>query len=106
MIGGPPGGVGRGWPPGRSLNQGELYAIMHAFDAVETVKTSDPKVLATIRPTVFACSRKFLVAGTLELTYDVAGNGTVQSVQVGPAFAGTPTGTCNRTATIRTTEAT
>jgi predicted phage baseplate assembly protein len=38
MIGGTPGGVGRGWPPGRSLNQGELYAIMHAFDAVEAVK--------------------------------------------------------------------
>jgi predicted phage baseplate assembly protein len=38
MIGGTPGGVGRGWPSGRSLNQGELYAIMHAFDAVESVK--------------------------------------------------------------------
>jgi predicted phage baseplate assembly protein len=38
LIGGTPGGIGTGWPPGRSLNQGELYAIMHAFDAVETVK--------------------------------------------------------------------
>jgi predicted phage baseplate assembly protein len=38
MIGGNPGAVGSGWPPGRSLNQGELYAIMHAFDAVDTVK--------------------------------------------------------------------
>lgn len=38
MIGGSPGALGSGWPPGRSLNQGELYAIMHAFDAVETVK--------------------------------------------------------------------
>jgi hypothetical protein len=38
MIGGNPGAIGGGWPPGRSLNQGELYAIMHAFDAVETVK--------------------------------------------------------------------
>ncbi|HEX3978662.1 MAG TPA: putative baseplate assembly protein [Solirubrobacteraceae bacterium] len=38
MIGGNPEAVGSGWPPGRSLNQGELYAIMHAFDAVETVK--------------------------------------------------------------------
>jgi predicted phage baseplate assembly protein len=38
MIGGNPGAVGSGWPPGRSLNQGELYAIMHAFDAVEAVK--------------------------------------------------------------------
>jgi hypothetical protein len=38
MIGGSPGAEGVGWPPGRSLNQGELYAIMHAFDAVEAVK--------------------------------------------------------------------
>jgi predicted phage baseplate assembly protein len=38
MIGGTPGAKGGGWPPGRSLNQGELYAIMHAFDAVEAVK--------------------------------------------------------------------
>jgi predicted phage baseplate assembly protein len=38
LIGGSPGAVGSGWPPGRSLNQGELYAIMHAFDAVESVK--------------------------------------------------------------------
>ncbi len=38
LIGGTPGEIGSGWPPGRSLNQGELYAIMHAFDAVETVK--------------------------------------------------------------------
>jgi hypothetical protein len=38
MIGGTAGDVGTGWPPGRSLNQGELYAIMHAFEAVEFVK--------------------------------------------------------------------
>jgi hypothetical protein len=38
MIGGSPGTVGSGWPPGRSLNQGELYSIMHEFDAVESVK--------------------------------------------------------------------
>jgi len=38
MIGGNAGGPGPGWPPGRSLNQGELYAIMHAFEAVEFVR--------------------------------------------------------------------
>jgi predicted phage baseplate assembly protein len=38
MIGGNPGAVGGGWSPGRPLNQGELSAIMHAFDAVEAVK--------------------------------------------------------------------
>ena len=43
---------------------------------------------------VFACYQQFQSPGTLELTYVVAGNGTVQSVAVGPAFAGTPTGQC------------
>jgi predicted phage baseplate assembly protein len=38
MIGGSAGTIGSGWPPGRSLNQGELYAIVQAFDAVESVK--------------------------------------------------------------------
>jgi len=38
MVGGSAGVTGGGWPPGRSLNQGELYSIMHAFDAVEAVK--------------------------------------------------------------------
>ena len=38
LIGGTAGAIGNGWPSGRSLNQGELYAIVHAFDAVEFVK--------------------------------------------------------------------
>jgi hypothetical protein len=38
LIGGTAGVIGDGWPSGRSLNQGELYAIVHAFDAVEFVK--------------------------------------------------------------------
>lgn len=38
MIGGSAGTIGSGWPPGRSLNQGELYAIVHAFEAVESVR--------------------------------------------------------------------
>jgi predicted phage baseplate assembly protein len=38
VIGGSPGGPGAGWPPGRSLHQGELFAIMHEFDPVELVK--------------------------------------------------------------------
>jgi predicted phage baseplate assembly protein len=32
------GGLGQGWPVGRSLNQGELYAIVHGFEGVEFVK--------------------------------------------------------------------
>jgi hypothetical protein len=50
--------------------------------------------MAKIRPQVFACYQQFKVPGTLELIYVVASNGTVQSVAVGPAFAGTPTGQC------------
>ena len=50
--------------------------------------------MAKIRPQVFACYQQFKSPGTLELIYVVASNGTVQSVAVGPAFAGTPTGQC------------
>jgi hypothetical protein len=50
--------------------------------------------MAKIRPQVFACYQQFKSPGTLELIYVVAANGTVQSVAVGPAFAGTPTGQC------------
>jgi hypothetical protein len=38
LIGGTALGLGRGWPAGRSLNQGELYAVVHATDLVEAVK--------------------------------------------------------------------
>lgn len=38
LIGGDAAGSRGGWPPGRSLNQGELYSIMHAFDGVDAVK--------------------------------------------------------------------
>jgi predicted phage baseplate assembly protein len=38
LIGGTALAVGSGWPSGRSLNQGELYAIVHAFEGVELVK--------------------------------------------------------------------
>ncbi len=38
LIGGDPGGPGDGWPFGRTLNQGELYGIVHAVRGVEFVK--------------------------------------------------------------------
>jgi predicted phage baseplate assembly protein len=38
LTGGSAGGPSDGWPTGRSLNQGELYAIVHAFEGVEHVK--------------------------------------------------------------------
>src|SRR3954470_2296610 len=57
-------------------------------------KTLIADAMAKIRPQVFACYQQFKSPGTLELIYLVASNGTVQSVAVGPAFAGTPTGQC------------
>jgi predicted phage baseplate assembly protein len=38
LIGGGANGAGPGWPFGRALNQGELYAIVHAVPGVESVK--------------------------------------------------------------------
>ena len=60
----------------------------------QLTKTLIADAMSKIRPRVFACYKKFQSPGTLELTYMVAGNGTVQSVVVGAAYAGTPTGQC------------
>jgi predicted phage baseplate assembly protein len=38
LDGGIAGGAGAGWPFGRALNQGELYAIVHAVPGVESVR--------------------------------------------------------------------
>jgi predicted phage baseplate assembly protein len=38
LVGGDVAGIGEGWAFGRSLNQGELYGIVHAVDGVEFVK--------------------------------------------------------------------
>jgi hypothetical protein len=54
--------------------------------------------MAKIRPQVFACYQQFKVPGMLELAFVIAGNGTVQSVSVSPAWRGTPTGLCVRDA--------
>jgi hypothetical protein len=60
----------------------------------ELSKLAINDVMTTLRPRLFECYRKFHVPGALVLSYVVGGNGTVQSVQVGATFAGTPTGTC------------
>ena len=57
-------------------------------------KASINEVMEKIRPQFYGCFEKFHVPGALVLSYVVGGNGTVQSVQVGSTFAGTPTGTC------------
>jgi hypothetical protein len=61
---------------------------------LQLTKTLIADAMAKIRPQVFACYQQHKSPGTLELIYVVAGNGTVQSVAVGPMFAGTPTGQC------------
>lgn len=38
LIGGLPGEVGEGWEFGRTLNQGELYGVVHAAEGVEYVR--------------------------------------------------------------------
>src|SRR5579871_5423061 len=52
------------------------------------------EVMEKIRPLFYGCYQKFHTPGALVLSYVVGGNGTVQSVQIGSTFAGTPTGTC------------
>jgi hypothetical protein len=50
--------------------------------------------MGRIRAQVFACFERFRVPGAAPLTYEVAGNGSVQSVKLGGALSGTPTGDC------------
>ncbi|MDP2712862.1 MAG: putative baseplate assembly protein [Solirubrobacteraceae bacterium] len=38
LVGGSPGELGRGWEFGRTLNQGELYGVVHAIAGVEYVR--------------------------------------------------------------------
>jgi hypothetical protein len=57
-------------------------------------KAAINEAMASIRPAVFECFKRHHVPGRLELTYIVAGNGTVQSVVLGSVYAGTPTGLC------------
>jgi hypothetical protein len=60
----------------------------------ELSKAAIGDAMTQLRPRLYDCYRKFHVPGALVLSYIVGGNGTVQSVQVGNTFAGTPTGTC------------
>ncbi len=38
LVGGTPGGLGEGWEFGRTLNQGELYGVVHGIAGVEYVR--------------------------------------------------------------------
>lgn len=57
-------------------------------------KASINEVMESIRARLYGCFQQFHVPGALVLNYVVGGNGTVQSVQIGSTFAGTPTGAC------------
>jgi hypothetical protein len=50
--------------------------------------------MSQIRAQVFACYQKFQVPGNVQLTYEVASNGLVQSIRLGGSLDGTPTGAC------------
>ena len=60
----------------------------------ELSRTVIAQSMGRIRGQVFACFERFHVPGAAPLTYEVAGNGSVQSVKLGGALAGTPTGDC------------
>jgi len=60
----------------------------------ELSRTVIAQSMGRIRGQVFACFERFHVPGSAPLTYEVAGNGSVQSVKLGGALAGTPTGDC------------
>jgi hypothetical protein len=80
----------------RAVGSSDTAAPPPSGDALlaQLTKAQIADSMAKIRPQVFACYQQHKSPGTLELIYVVAGNGTVQSVAVGPAFAGTPTGLC------------
>jgi hypothetical protein len=60
----------------------------------ELSRTVIAEAMGRVRGQVFACFERFHVPGAAPLTYEVAGNGSVQSVRLGGALGGTPTGDC------------
>jgi hypothetical protein len=60
----------------------------------ELSKAAINEAMEKTRPKFYGCFEKFHIPGALVLNYVVGGNGTVQSVQIGSTFAGTPTGSC------------
>ena len=52
------------------------------------------EAMGKIRAQVFACYERFRIPGSVPLTYEVAGNGSVQSVKLTGSLNGTPTGDC------------
>jgi hypothetical protein len=61
---------------------------------IELSRNAIAQAMGQIRSQVFACFQRFGVPGTAPLTYEIAGNGSVQSVRLDGTLNGTPTGTC------------
>jgi hypothetical protein len=60
----------------------------------ELSRTAIAESMGQIRGQVFACYQKYQVPGNVQLTYEVASNGTVQSIHLDGSLDGTPTGEC------------
>jgi len=60
----------------------------------ELSKTAIAESMGQIRAQVFACYQKYQVPGSVQLTYEIASNGTVQSIRLDGSLDGTPTGQC------------
>jgi hypothetical protein len=62
--------------------------------ASELTRPVIAEAMGRIRAQVFACYERFRVPGSVPLTFEVAGNGSVQSVKLSGSLTGTPTGDC------------
>ncbi len=83
-------------PSCRSAEQGARASQMARPEdlPIQLSKAAIGDAMGNIRAQVFACYKRYMAPGRLELTYVVTGAGNVQSVVLGAAYAGTPTGLC------------
>jgi hypothetical protein len=60
----------------------------------ELSKSAIAESMGQIRAQIFACYQQFQVPGNVQLTYVIAGNGSVQAIRVSGSLDGTPTAAC------------
>jgi hypothetical protein len=60
----------------------------------ELSRSAIAEAMGQIRTQIFACFQQYRVPGAAPLTYEVAGNGLIQSVRLAGPLAGTPTADC------------
>ena len=61
---------------------------------IELSRNAIADAMGRIRTQIFACFQQYRVPGTAPLTYEVAGNGSIQAVGLTGPLTGTPTGDC------------